>query len=275
MSMHTQEAVRARLNYLVEMAEKPTSYRYTPPPGVPQINWRSEPRLHTVYDGRRLAERFSLDEQGFVLLREPTVVRDFFDDREIESVYYPEVEALAKRATGAEKVVIFDHTVRSKLRAKPGANSIREPVLNVHNDYTVQSGPQRVRDLLEPPEAEMRLRHRFAEINVWRPIGGPVEESPLAICDARSIAPQDLVAADLKYRDRSGEIYYARFNPAHRWIYFPHMSGDEVLLLKCYDSQADGRARFTIHAAFDDPTSPANAHPRESIEVRMMLFFAA
>ncbi len=144
-----------------------------------------------------------------------------------------------------------------------------------HNDYTEKSGPQRVRDLLPPEEAEERLKRRFAIINTWRPIRGPVEEAPLALCDARSIAPRDLVATDLLYPDRTGEVYSLAFNPAHRWVYFPLMQPDEVVFIKCYDSEKDGRARFAAHSAFDDPTGPRLPAPRESIETRSLVFFPA
>jgi hypothetical protein len=130
-----------------------------------------------------------------------------------------------------------------------------------------------VRDLLPAGEAEALLRGRFSVINVWRPIRGPVLDSPLALCDATSMAPEDFVATDLKYPNRTGEIYSVTFNPRHRWFYFPRMAVDEVVLIKCYDSAGDGRARFTAHGAFDDPTTPPDAAPRESIEARTLAFF--
>jgi hypothetical protein len=120
----------------------------------------------------------------------------------------------------------------------------------------------------------MRLKNRFAEINVWRPITGPVQQWPLALCDSRTIAPEDLVATEQRYRDRNGEIYSITYNPAHRWSYFPQMRRDEAVMIKGYDSAADGRARFTAHTAFADPTSPPDAPARESIEVRALVFFA-
>jgi hypothetical protein len=144
----------------------------------------------------------------------------------------------------------------------------------VHNDYTDKSGPQRVRDLLPAPEAEARLKRRFVEINVWRPIKGPVQAWPLALADAQSIAPADVIPADLIYADRTGEILYGIYNPAHRWNYFPRMAREEAVLIKCFDSLTDGRARFSLHTAFEDPTTPANAPPRESIEIRTLAFFA-
>jgi len=206
----------------------------------------------------------------FVLLRLKT---NFYDEKEVRAVYYPEVERLLKEATGAVKVVIFDHVVRCAPKAHQGEKGVREPARIVHNDYSFASAPKRVRDHL-PGEAEELLRHRFSEINVWRAIRGPLQESPLALCDARSIAPQDVVASDLVYPDRVGETYAFTYNPNHSWYYFPQLEPDEAILLKCYDSKEDGRARFTAHTAFTDPTSPPEAAPRESIEVRALVFFA-
>ena len=129
-----------------------------------------------------------------------------------------------------------------------------------------------MRDLLGG-DADALLQKRFSVINVWRPIRGPVQDTPLAVSDARSIDDQDLVATDLVYPDRTGEIYYVKFNPAHKWFYAPAMRDDEIMLIKCYDSAEDGRARFVPHSAFVDPTTPAGAPPRESIELRTLVFY--
>ncbi len=149
-----------------------------------------------------------------------------------------------------------------------------EPVRRVHNDQTFSSAPRRVRDHLPEDEAAARLRQRFAIINVWRALD-VVERLPLALCDARTIAPDDLVPSDLVYRDKVGETYSVVANPAHRWFYFPRLRADEVLLLKIYDSLDDGRARLSAHTAFDDPTTPDTAAPRRSIEVRALVFWPA
>jgi hypothetical protein len=266
--------VEGTLNYLADRTEKPVNYMYTPPPGVPQRTGRYTPHTVPIYDGRAIIEQITLDTHGFLLTRHETKVANFYDEQEVKAVYYPEVEQLVKEVTGAVKVVVFDYNVRCAPMAQRGENGAREPVRVAHNDYTLRSGPQRVRDLLAADEAEARLQHRFMEINVWRPIRGPVQATPLAVCDARSLTPQDFVAMDLKYRDRTGEVYSVTFNLNHRWFYFPHMQKNEALFLKCYDSLDDGRARFTAHSAFDDPTTPPDAPARESIETRTLVFFA-
>jgi hypothetical protein len=266
--------VQATLNYFVDASEKPVIYTYEPPPGIPRTTGKTEPRSVLIRNAR-LGEELSLDRQGFQLVRQETAVLDFYDRTEVETVYYPETEALLKEATGAEKVVVFDHQVRNIELSQQGERNAREYVRTVHNDYTANSGPRRVRDHLPAAEAEERLQHRFAEINVWRPIRGPIESTPLAVCDARSIDPRDFVPTDLVYRDKVGEVYRFTYNANHRWSYFPRLERNEVILLKCYDSKEDGRARFSAHSAFDDPTSPSDAAPRESIEVRALVFWPA
>jgi hypothetical protein len=240
--------------------------------GTPQRTYQNVKHMMTILNGRAVNERLTLDGQGFTLMRYPTATVNLYDEDEVRAVYYPEVERLVKEATGAARVLVFDHNVRCGPMAKEGLNGAREPVRFAHNDYTLKSGPQRVRDLMGD-EAEALLKNRFVFINVWRPIRGPVEEAPLAVCDAQSMRLADFVATDLKYRDRTGEVYSVAFNPEHRWFYFPRMQRDEALLLKCYDSSADGRARWTAHTAFDDPTSSSDAAPRESIEARTIAFF--
>lgn len=265
--------VEAPLNYLAADSEKPFVYTAAPPPGMPQRSGRFEPQVVKIRDGRPLQRQLSLDREGFALARLPTAVGDFYDEAEVRRVYYPEIERYVRALLGAEKVVIFDHTVRNTAPEQQAARRVREPAASVHNDYTDKSGPQRVRDLLDPAEAEARLGGRYVELNVWRPIAGPVETWPLALCDAASLDRRDLVASERRYPDRVGEIYAVTYNPRHRWFYFPRMERDEVVLIKCFDSATDGRARLSVHTAFQDPTAPANAPPRESIEMRMFAFF--
>jgi hypothetical protein len=273
-SIPIRSFVQTTLNYLVDASEKPVIYTYEPPPGIPKTTGKFAPRSVLIHNAR-LGEQLSLDRQGFQLFRQETAVRDFYDRAEVEKVYYPEIEVLLIEATSAEKVVVFDHQVRNIELSQRGEKNAREYVRTVHNDYTAKSGPRRVRDHLPTAEAEERLHHRFAEINVWRPIRGPIESTPLAVCDAQSIDPADFVPTDLVYPDKVGEVHRFTYNAQHRWSYFPRLERNEVILLKCYDSKEDGRARFTAHSAFDDPTSPPDAAPRESIEVRALVFWPA
>jgi hypothetical protein len=261
------------LNYLADMPERPVYYFYPPPPGTPWRNTRGDRHAMAVHDARRLTPAPSLDREGFALARLQTAARDLYDPVAVRDVYYREVERLVGELAGAFRVLAFDHNLRNAARDGRGDDGIQGPVRYAHNDYTERSGPQRVRDLLAG-EADLLLRGRVAVINVWKPIHGPVQTAPLAVCDARTIRSGDLVPTDLRYRDRTGEVYSMRFNPEHRWFYFPSMQADEAMLLKCFDSDP-ARARFTAHSAFDDPNAPADAPPRESIEVRTLAFFAS
>jgi hypothetical protein len=228
-------------------------------------------RSMRIYDARPLADSLSLDVEGFALKRWCTAVSNFYDPAQVRSVYYPEVEQLVKEATGAAEVVAFEHDVRCAPKARLGVSAVREPVKVVHDDYTEKSAPERVR-LYLPKEADILLQSRYEVINVWRSIGGPVTESPLAVCDARSIREEEIVPVEEGVKH---EVYLFNFSPGHQWFYFPGMEEDEALLIKCFDSLNDGRARLTAHSAFDDPTTPPNARPRESIEVRTLAFFAS
>ena len=269
-------AIQADLNYLIPMAEKPRNYTYEPPQGVAQSNARYAAHRLSIHDARPIADALSLDEEGLVLVRHHSAVTDFYDEAQLRQIYYPEAERLVAAATGASRVLVFDHTIRRRLQGTEDrtVGAPRQPVPRVHNDYTVKSGPQRVRDLLGA-EAETLLHGRFSVINLWRPIRGPLRDAPLAVCDASSVAFEDFVAADLLYRDRTGETYAVQHNPAHRWFYVPDMRPDEALLLKCYDSATDGRARFAPHTAFEDPTATGDILPRESIELRTLVFYPA
>ena len=227
-----------------------------------------------IHDMRPIAGAPSLDHEGFELRRHETAVRDLYGDDAIENVYYPELEKLLRSVTGASRVVIFDATRRSDGGAgAKNRDGLRGPASRVHVDYTANSGPQRVKDLLGEDEAARLAASgaRIIQINVWRPIRGPVQRSPLALADASSVRPEDLIATDQVFPDRVGEIYHLAYDPAQRWYYAPEMTPDEVLLIKGWDSLADGRARFTPHAAFDLPDTPAGAPPRESIEVRTLV----
>jgi hypothetical protein len=263
--------VETTLNYLARMDEKPAYYLYPPPEGTPWRNTKGDRKTAVMHDARALEPAASLDREGFALVHLETAVEDLYDPEIVRDVYFKEVEKLVANATGATRVHVFDHNVRNADRAGDRDSGVQNPVLFAHNDYTASSGPQRVRDLL-PGEAEALLQHRFAVINVWKPISGPVQVNPLGFCDAQSMGADDLITTDLRYRDRTGEVYSLAFNPEHRWFYYPQMRADEVLLLKCFDSD-DRVARFTAHSSFDDPTSPADAPARESIEVRTLTFW--
>src|SRR6201999_1851216 len=221
--------VRAELNYLAPIDGKPRTYALDPPPGEPKSTALPEPHQVPIFDGRAVANSFSLDREGFALVRHPTAVRDFYSDEEVRKIYYPAAEAFIKATLRADRVVIFDHTVRRRVEGTADIRGAgpRQPATRVHVDQTDLSGRNRVREHL-PEEADELLKGRVQVINLWRPIRGPLRDSPLAMCDASTGAAADLVASDLIYPNRSGETYSVRFNPEHRWFYIPEMTTDEA-----------------------------------------------
>src|SRR6516164_7513496 len=266
------DQIEATLNYIVDDGSKVFTIVASPGGTDARSGGTPDPRRVTIHNGRPHAKDFALERHGFRFLRHETKVSEFYDEDEIRRVYYPEMEALIKAESGAKRVVVFDHTLRTADQELLESKKIREVVRRVHNDYTEWSAPQRVRDIL-PDEADDLLKRRFAIVQVWRPIRHPVESSPLAMCNARSIALDDLVVSERRYPNRVGQTYAIVYNPNHQWFWFPWMRRDEAFVFKVFDSAKDGRARWSAHTAFEDPTSPPNARPRESIEIRTLAFF--
>lgn len=263
--------VLATLNYLKPLAGKPQTYNYDPPPGVPRANFESQAQTVRIDDLRGREAAFSLDIHGFAAIRHTSLEKDFTDEERIRDIYYPESETLLRDRLNADRVFIFDHTIRRRDPGQADGEGARQPVARVHVDQTLRSGPDRVHRHL-PQEAETLLRARVRVINLWRPMAGPVVDHPLAMADGSSIRPADLVATDLLYRDRTGETYSVTHDAGHRWYYWSAMLSDEALLLKCYDSDESGVTRFSPHTAFADPRVNDNAPPRRSIELRALVF---
>jgi hypothetical protein len=264
--------IEASLFYLARGADKLVTYVAAPGGRDERTGGGSETHRVTMHNGRPLAGNFVFEREGFRFVDNASRVADFFDDAEVRRVYYPECEALIKEVSGAKRVVVFDHTLRTASDEQRETQKIRDVVRRVHNDYTEWSGPQRVRDIMGE-EAAVLLRGRFAVIQVWRPINHPVESHPLAICDAQTVRPETLVVNERRYPGRVGQTYGIAYDPDQRWYWFPRMRPDEALVFKVYESLKDGRARWTAHTAFEDPTSPPHPRPRESIEIRTLAFF--
>ena len=278
-----------------------------------------EERTMTVHNGRCMKgeERRTVEKNGFELLTRPLTdpSLDFFDQDQVVRQYYRQCAEIVKEATGAQAFA-FDHNVRSATGNKSqrritGGQQVQGPAHLVHGDYTLFSGPQRLRDLAKPPSGNDTLRSvleegqsllgpdmaeqalntggRYAIINVWRNIADdPVATHPVALCDGQSVHPTDLVVFEIQYQDRVGENYFAKHSPGHRWYYYPEMTGDEALLIKQWDSAgnlarslgAEGDASdpqapctFSFHSAFEDPSTPPDAPDRWSIEVRCIVIY--
>ncbi len=215
--------VLGRVNYIDPSAEKPyAAYTYEPG-GRSETNASFTPYRLNIRNARRRETAASLDVQGFELVRHVSAMADYNDEHALEHIGRAEAADLVKAVTGADTVVVFDHTVRGHT-----PDAARQPSVRVHNDYTEASAPRRVRDLMGD-EAEALLQRRFAFINVWRPIHHVALDRPLALCDARSVAQLDWVAQDVIYPDRRGEIYAVAYNPAHRWYWYPDLHRGQVL----------------------------------------------
>ena len=273
LKQHSSANVFANLTFFLPNGEKPKvlmSDDYTQ-----ENNRTGEFRDEQVLIRNcRMAETVPrLEIEGFELQQHSSNVQDYYDETQITDCHYSEIVHLLKTKTGAASVYVFDHTVRVQDTNKRQVKDTRGPVNILHNDYTEKSGPQRITDLLDPEEAKRILSGRFALVNVWRSIGPNVQRLPLAVADAKTMSETDFVATDMVYSDRVGEIYQIAWNAQQSWNYFPNMTRDEVLLLKCFDSAHDGRARYTAHGAFEDTSVPFDTAPRESIEIRTVLSF--
>ena len=266
--------VVAALTFIMPQDTKPVFHSTALTGGTQKLFFETESIAVPIADMRPLSDDLSIDREGFELLRHTTEVADLYDDDAIENLYYPEIEALLNKRFGADRTVVFDATRRSDgEEGAPNPDGLRGPALRVHVDYTVKSGPQRVADILGEDEAQRLAESeaRIVQVNVWRPISGPVRRSPLALADASSVGAGELIATDQVFPDRTGEIYQLAHAPTQRWYYAPEIAPDEVLLIKGWDSIDDGRARFTPHGAFSFAETPADAPPRESIEVRALV----
>lgn len=235
----------------------------------------------TVTDISGREPEYHLDNHGFQIYHHASKEKDFVDDDKIKAEYYPETEQLLKDATGANKIFIFDHTIRRQTQdARSGAGApaegtpavnLRGPVRRVHIDQSYSASAERVSYHL-PDEAPELLKHRFQIINVWRPIK-TIYKDPLAVASAHSVPDSDLVGAALIYPNRKGETYAVKPNPAHKWFFKYAQRPDEVTLIKCFDSWTkEGLARRVPHTAFTNP-SEEDKYSRESIEVRALVFY--
>ncbi len=279
-----------------------------------------EERKMTILNARCLnrVERRTVASSGFELLPRPLAdpELDFFQHEHVAREYYGECARIVQETTGAPYVFAFDHNIRSAVGKKSkrridGGQQVQGPAHLVHGDYTLTSAPQRLRELANPPSGNDTLRSvlgegqsilepdiveraldeggRFGIINVWRNIADePVSAHPLALCDAQSVRPEDLVVFEIHYQDRVGENYFAKHSPRHQWYYFPEMTRDEALLIKQWDSAGplarslgvrsdanggDAPCTFSFHSAFEDPSTAPLAPERWSIEVRCVVLY--
>ncbi|KAE9972708.1 hypothetical protein EG328_004849 [Venturia inaequalis] len=215
---------------------------------------------------------YRLDNHGFQVLKHVSQEKEFVDDGKIKAEYYPEVEQLLKDATGANRIFIFDHTIRRQTADdRLSGTQLRGPVRRVHIDQSYTASRDRVTHHL-PHLAPQLLQHRFQIINIWRPIK-TIYKDPLAIASAPSVPDSDLVGAALVYPDRRGETFVVKPGKGHEWFFKYAQTPGEVTLIKCFDSwEHEGLARRVPHSAFVDEAEEGR-EARESIEVRALVFY--
>jgi hypothetical protein len=229
-----------------------------------------------IEDARPLHERgeLDLDTQGFVLTRHRSEVADFRDDAQVTRTYYEEMKRRVAELTGAEHVFMLQHVRRTET-----SKSFNEAYARyVHCDFSVPVATRSARRMLvergrlAPEEAE---RCAFAWYNVWQPFDREVAQNPLTMIDSRTVREDELVEYTFAdYGDGDGVALVPIFSPEHRFYYFPRMQTNEAIVFKQLDSRPD-RSRFCPHTSFHDPTAPADAPGRRSIELRMLCGFGA
>ncbi|KAI0311577.1 hypothetical protein OF83DRAFT_1177433 [Amylostereum chailletii] len=238
-------------------------------------NWETRPHAVSIEDVRGKEDEYTLDRVGFQFFKHPASHTAFKNDKDIEKEYYPESIDFIKQVTGASRVVIFDHTIRRRIEGAADIPGTRQPAAMTHGDQTPPASVARVHRHLPADEVPGLLQKRFQIINLWRPINHPAYDWPLTLCDYRSVdPPRDLVAITRKYPEHTGETYGVQYNEGHKWKYVKGLTPEEGVLIKCFDSIQDGSvAPMTPHTAFEDPTTPAGAPHRESIELRTLVFY--
>lgn len=271
--------ISACLSYIEPSNVTPISYAFEPPLGIPWESASYKSVLVEIQDARFSHVPPNLEAEGFELWTAPTDVSDLQDRDQVRSTYYQECKELALKVTGASRAYVFDHLVRKRESdrapvsfGKRGTDGLAAVNGRIHNDYSEYSGSKRL-DMVLPDLNERAGVTRFAIINIWRSIKGPVLDTPLALCDARSVSPADLVVSEVMYPHRTGEIYTLLYSANHRWSYFSQTDRHEALVFKQFDSQTEGVPRFVPHAAFDLPNIPPDAPLRESIEVRCLVVY--
>jgi hypothetical protein len=233
--------------------------------------WPVEEHRVTIHDMRPEAEELAFDRNGFVLLDQPSEVKDFSNEAAI-ATYAREIEALIQRLTGAAKTVSFGAVIRTNAAGASGHN---QPAFGAHVDYGDRTVRDYTYDLLPKDEADRRLAGRYMLINVWRPIA-MVESAPLALCDASTVSAKDMFDSEVigglgSFGTRSLWGFNLAWAPGQKWYWVPHMQPWEVLAFKLYDSDP-AAVQFTAHSAFEDPNTPVDAAPRQSIELRTISY---
>ena len=266
--------VRAEINYIDKNAPAPTTYYVEPPDGAQICSVVDDPQLVSITDVRDTRRSFSIDNDGFDFIKLPIGFRDFDDQDAVKARLYPEMKEVTEALLGRRVAAVFDHATRRRpdldatLR---GGGVSRQPLHRAHCDFTPTSARQQIMRTLGE-NGRQWLERPFALVNYWRPITGPLRDDPLAICAPQSVAPEDLVRVRHVYSYGESEIYGVAHNPDHRWYYMSDMQPDDAIFFKVYDETGE-RPLVAPHSAFSLPTTNAPVPPRQSFEIRLMVFY--
>ncbi len=119
-TLETPAVVRAKMNYLLDTGVKPVNETGGVDGQMRRSTGLADPHWATIEDGRPRRDRFTLEDAGFELVDHPTAMTDFHDRDELAAVYHPEVCRLIAERSGARRVHVFDHTLRTSDEADPG-----------------------------------------------------------------------------------------------------------------------------------------------------------
>jgi hypothetical protein len=240
-----------------------------------------EQHVH-IEDARSQAGAFLLDVHGFQLARHRTSVVDFLDPLQVNTTYRNELQALICALTGADWAIALSSSVvrRSERAARHTLDGTTVLGRFAHCDYSSNAAGSRfwAEQMLSEAQLDECLRSRFAIYNVWRVLSDPPQDTPLSVCDVRTVRPDDRIFCDCVIDPPDEpEIRFEnslfRYDPGQRWYFFSDMHRDEVLIFKGFDSDV-GRTAGVPHCAFDDPDCPHDAPARESIDERVLACFS-
>ncbi len=265
--------VKGSISYIKNMAVRPRFYANDHSKDVLDL----DPRTVEIEDARSWPTPPDLDREGFMLTRHASAVKNFRDAAEVAAVHPAEIEKLLLEVTGADRVVVGGSGVLRFGESSPDAGRLNNsyPARFIHIDCSDKTAAE-FAERSRPKDVDRKVL-RSCAYNVWRVLSPPPQDIPLAICDARSFGPEDLVESDSIFDVTDGpewsfESWLVKFNPRHRWVYFSNMDSGDALIFKTNDSDRS-KAHNVPHSAFDDPSCPKGVPTRSSIEMRATAYW--
>ncbi|KAI1456284.1 hypothetical protein F4805DRAFT_233817 [Annulohypoxylon moriforme] len=276
--------------------EKPYSLRFPPGENLAQSNILREEHLVRV-DSMRGKDDLALETSGFEVMpfTSPLSYRDFDDVDKITGVLLPAFCEKLKEHLGAKEVVALDHAVRRRHENFPisiGKNyEYNQPTMMVHVgksiitanctslgtesalDFSVDEGERMLR-VMYPDQGEEIIKGGWKVVNIWRPLRGPLNDWPLAICDSRTVNHEtDTMPGDIVFTKWATENLQVHHSDKQKWYYLPDQTADEVLIFKSAESSPD-KCQAVPHGSFYNPHVSEEEPARESIDCRFFVLYA-